>query len=98
ASEPSPYLNAEIVYSGSPTFLRGTTRSISGIIRKCAQSVPGCPISFARSGLYFRLLPGMHYVSHYSYAPLDPVSCTPTLMPDGSEHVVCTGGGLSTGI
>lgn len=98
ASDPSPYLNAELRHIGGSTYLRGTTRTIDSIIRKCAQSVPGCPTSFPRSSLYFRLPLGIHYQSHYTYAPLFPVTCSVTAMPDDSEHLACTGGGLSTGI
>ncbi len=98
ASPPTPYLSAEVVYTGGTAFLRGSTRIISGIIRKCANSVPGCPTSFQRSTIYFRLPPGIHYVSHSTYAPVFPATCTTSMMPDGAEHVACTGGGLSTGI
>ncbi len=98
ASEPTPYLNVQMVYSGGSSFLRGTTRKISGIITKCAQSVPGCPSNFPRSSLYYRLPPGISYVSHYTYAPIFPATCVVTDMPDGGEHVACTGGGLGTGI
>lgn len=98
ASEPTPYLSIQAIVVGSTTFLRGTTRRISGIIQKCAPSVPGCPTNFPRSSLYYRLPPGISYVSHYTYAPIFPATCTVTDMPDGSEHVACTGGGLGTGI
>lgn len=98
AAEPTPYLSMQAFVVGDTTFLRGTTRRISGIIQKCAQSVPGCPSNFPRSSLYYRLPPGVSYVSHYTYAPIFPATCTVTAMPDASEHVVCTGGGLGTGI
>lgn len=98
ASEPTPYLSMQAFVVGDTTFLRGTTRRISGIIQKCSQQVPGCPSNFARSSLYYRLPPGVSYVSHYTYAPIFPATCTVAAMPDGSEHVVCTGGGLGTGI
>ena len=98
ASEPSPYLSAELTFTGGSTFLRGTNRVFYANIRKCAQSVPGCPTNFPRSSLYFRLPPGISYVSHSAGAPLSPVTCSTAAMPDGSQHVACTGGGLSTGI
>ena len=98
ASEPTPYLSAEMSNIGGSSYLRGTTRTVNTIIRKCAQTVPGCPTSFPRSSLYFRLPPGISYLSHYTYAPLVPVTCVATGMPDGGQHLACTGGGLSTGI
>ena len=98
ASEPTPYLSAETGIIGAPTFLRGTVRRIIGRIRMCSQAtVPGCPGSFARSSLYFQLPPGIHFVSFATGAPLTPVTCSTTAMPDGSERLTCTGGGLSAG-
>lgn len=98
ASEPTPYLSAQLFSVGGNSYLRGTTHRIYGRIRQCVQSVPGCPSSFERSGLYFLLPPGIHYDSHSAYAPLAPVTCLPTLLTDGREQVVCSGGGLTGGM
>ena len=98
ALDPTPYLTAQVAPVGSPTFLRGTNRRIISFIRQCAPSVPGCPSSFDRSSLYYRLPPGITYVSHSSYAPLVPLTCSATAMPDGSQYFACTGGGLSGGM
>ncbi len=99
AAEPTPYLSAELGLIGAPSaFQRGTERRISTFIRKCAPSVPGCPGTFARSGLYYRLPPGITYVSHATYAPLLPLTCTFDVAPDGSQLIACGGGGLSGGM
>lgn len=98
ASEPTPYLSAQLGFVAGSSYPRGTTRRVTTFIRKCAQSVPGCPNPFLRSGLYFRLPPGISYVSHTASVPLVPVTCTVTAMPDGGEQLACAGGGLQSGM
>lgn len=99
AAEPTPFLNAQLSLGSSGTanggvFLRGTNAFVHSEIHKCLQSVPGCPFSFDRSSLYYRLPPGISYVSHVASNPLAPVTCSVTTMPDTSEQVACTGGSV----
>ncbi|THD14605.1 hypothetical protein B1808_02795 [Pseudofulvimonas gallinarii] len=99
-AEPTPFLNAQLRPTTSGTnlagpFLRGTQAVIDSAIIKCTESVPGCPIATDRSSLYYRLPPGMTYVSHWAATPLAPATCTTAAAPDGGQHVACTGGGLT---
>lgn len=99
-AEPTPFLTAELRPSMSGTswggpFLRGTQAGVDSMITKCTESVPGCPLSFERSSLYYRLPPGITYVSHWASNPLAPATCTTAAAPDGGQHVACTGGSVA---
>ena len=99
SAEPTSFLNALLSPGGSGTnnggvFLRGTEARIQSTIFKCVENTPGCPFNFDRNSLYYRLPPGITYVSHQASNPIAPVTCTTGAAPDGGQYVACTGGSV----